>query len=654
MTISSSCGSNSTSNISAWALDWPVCSTRYHSPAAFFIVAIVMVAITIFTILGNAMVVLALWRFRSLRTMSNCLIGNLAISDLLLAITVLPVSTSHDLLGYWLYGRLWCTVWLCIDVLYCTASIWGLCTIAFDRYMATVYPMWYLDQRSERKAIFCIIFVWILSTLVSVAPFIGWQHMIQEFWTLNGQINRHECVLFDNNSYVVYSATSSFLIPTVLMCFMYIRIFTVLHSQGQMMEKSVCARRNALVEFHNATLDYRNGEEPTDFADGVTDFPTDFPTDYNEEECDVTTTTLLPSSADRGSSGGCLDKGEVDAELGERLVNNYGESPEKVSVKSFPSQGGTASVDQLICDKKTLCHLRSSPVTRRQLRSNSLAVPCDRGRYSARRYRRNSNFLSQDHRHHRRRPCSLHSSLSLPRSASQTDVTGDVTEVLNGDVGSPLDKSVDEVLSDNTNICHHGATTDEVSIYVSRDDDVINKETFKDVSAKEPSEEVSDKVKVMETFYVPDADSGDSEITGYDVTGYDVIRKGRKSIAAVLPRPTLHAVFKTRRRKGFSMAMSIRTRFQIREQSATKRMLLIMASFCVCWMPFVVMYITRAVCSTCFVDHHLQAAVIWLGYANSCLNPVLYTLFNDDFRQAFKDLAGIGGKSDRRRGRFRY
>jgi hypothetical protein len=65
--------------------------------------------------------------------MSNCLIGNLAVSDLLLAVTVLPVSTANDVLGYWVLGSTMCTVWLSIDVLYCTASIWGLCTIAFDR-----------------------------------------------------------------------------------------------------------------------------------------------------------------------------------------------------------------------------------------------------------------------------------------------------------------------------------------------------------------------------------------------------------------------------------------------------------------------------------------------------------------------------------------
>jgi len=46
-------------------------------------------------------------------------------------------------LGYWVFGRAACQIWLTLDVLYCTASIWNLCVIAFDRFTATMYPVWY-------------------------------------------------------------------------------------------------------------------------------------------------------------------------------------------------------------------------------------------------------------------------------------------------------------------------------------------------------------------------------------------------------------------------------------------------------------------------------------------------------------------------------
>ena len=32
----------------------------------------------------------------------------------------------------------------------------------------------------------------------------------------------------------------------------------------------------------------------------------------------------------------------------------------------------------------------------------------------------------------------------------------------------------------------------------------------------------------------------------------------------------------------------------------------------------------------------------WLGYLNSCINPLIYTIFNPEFRKAFKKILGMG------------
>lgn len=59
-------------------------------------------------------------------------------------------------------------------------------------------------------------------------------------------------------------------------------------------------------------------------------------------------------------------------------------------------------------------------------------------------------------------------------------------------------------------------------------------------------------------------------------------------------------------------------------------------AFLVCWTPFFVVHITRALCPTCAVPPRLVSAVTWLGYVNSALNPVIYTIFNAEFRTVFR------------------
>jgi octopamine/tyramine receptor len=46
-------------------------------------------------------------------------------------------------------------------------------------------------------------------------------------------------------------------------------------------------------------------------------------------------------------------------------------------------------------------------------------------------------------------------------------------------------------------------------------------------------------------------------------------------------------------------------------------------------------------CESCCPSEKLVNFITWLGYLNSALNPVIYTIFNLDFRRAFKKLLGL-------------
>ncbi|KAL3865125.1 hypothetical protein ACJMK2_006754 [Sinanodonta woodiana] len=70
-----------------------------------------------------------------------------------------------------------------------------------------------------------------------------------------------------------------------------------------------------------------------------------------------------------------------------------------------------------------------------------------------------------------------------------------------------------------------------------------------------------------------------------------------------------------------------------RERRATLVLGLIMVAFIVCWFPFFTLYIITSWCR-CIGDI-VFAIVFWAGYCNSALNPIIYTIFNRDFRLAF-------------------
>ncbi|KAI5622093.1 alpha-2B adrenergic receptor [Silurus asotus] len=83
----------------------------------------------------------------------------------------------------------------------------------------------------------------------------------------------------------------------------------------------------------------------------------------------------------------------------------------------------------------------------------------------------------------------------------------------------------------------------------------------------------------------------------------------------------------------FAKRMSI----VIRENRLTFVLAVVIGVFVVCWFPFFFSYSLQAVCpETCKLPNPVFTFFFWLGYCNSCLNPVIYTIFSKDFRRAFK------------------
>ncbi|NP_001166889.1 5-hydroxytryptamine receptor 1D [Cavia porcellus] len=74
-----------------------------------------------------------------------------------------------------------------------------------------------------------------------------------------------------------------------------------------------------------------------------------------------------------------------------------------------------------------------------------------------------------------------------------------------------------------------------------------------------------------------------------------------------------------------------------RERKATKTLGIILGAFIVCWLPFFVVSLVLPICrDSCWIHPALFDFFTWLGYLNSLINPIIYTVFNEDFRQAFQ------------------
>ncbi|XP_076679259.1 serotonin receptor [Andrena cerasifolii] len=81
-----------------------------------------------------------------------------------------------------------------------------------------------------------------------------------------------------------------------------------------------------------------------------------------------------------------------------------------------------------------------------------------------------------------------------------------------------------------------------------------------------------------------------------------------------------------------------------RERKAAKTLAIITGAFVACWLPFFLVTLLRAICEVCEPPELIASVFLWLGYFNSTLNPVIYTVFSPEFRQAFKRMLCGGSR----------
>ena len=190
-----------------------------HITIQTILISIILLAVILGTIIGNILVCIAVCLVRKLRRPCNYLLVSLAVSDLCVAVLVMPTALLYEVLEEWRFGPLFCDIWVSFDVLSCTASILNLCAISVDRYWAITKPLEYGVKRTPRRMMLCVVLVWLGAACISLPPLLilGNEHKTPD--------GRPDCIVCQNVAYQIYATLGSFYIPLAVMLFVYYQIF---------------------------------------------------------------------------------------------------------------------------------------------------------------------------------------------------------------------------------------------------------------------------------------------------------------------------------------------------------------------------------------------------------------------------------------------
>ncbi|KAG7492768.1 hypothetical protein MATL_G00017750 [Megalops atlanticus] len=188
-----------------------------HGSVEKVLIGGILTMLTFMTICGNLLVVISVCFVKKLRQPSNYLIVSLAVADLSVALAVMPFVSITDLIGgQWIFGQLFCNVFIAMDVMCCTASIMTLCVISIDRYLGITKPLTYPVRQSGRCMAKIVLSVWLLSASITLPPLFGWAQNLND-----GKV----CLISQDFGYTIYSTAVAFYIPMSVMLIMYYRIY---------------------------------------------------------------------------------------------------------------------------------------------------------------------------------------------------------------------------------------------------------------------------------------------------------------------------------------------------------------------------------------------------------------------------------------------
>ena len=138
--------------------------------------AAILVCLILLAFVGNVLVCITVFKSACLRTIPNMFITNLAVSDILMAVVCMPISLHVLTSGKWPFSSSLCDMHGFFMFTFGIVSQVNMSAIAVNRYFALCRPFECKAIFTKINVLFMIAILWILPSVASVPPLVGWGH----------------------------------------------------------------------------------------------------------------------------------------------------------------------------------------------------------------------------------------------------------------------------------------------------------------------------------------------------------------------------------------------------------------------------------------------------------------------------------------------
>ncbi|KAG5669954.1 hypothetical protein PVAND_000243 [Polypedilum vanderplanki] len=137
----------------------------FHKPLTLVIFSILYIITFFVGLFGNFLVCYVVARQRTMQTVTNFFITNLAFADILLCLFCVPLTPTYTFLGRWIFGKFLCHLVAFLQCWCVYLSTLTLTSIAIDRFFIIIFPF-----RPRMKVVTCLcilVLIWIIGFLLT-------------------------------------------------------------------------------------------------------------------------------------------------------------------------------------------------------------------------------------------------------------------------------------------------------------------------------------------------------------------------------------------------------------------------------------------------------------------------------------------------------
>ncbi|XP_017148681.1 neuropeptide CCHamide-1 receptor isoform X2 [Drosophila miranda] len=143
-----------------------------------YIVPILFALIFVVGVLGNGTLIVVFLSVRQMRNVPNTYILSLALADLLVIITTVPLASTIYTVEYWPYGSFLCSLSEFMKDVSIGVSVFTLTALSGDRYFAIVDPLRKFHahgggRRATRMTLAIAVSIWLLAIICGLPALIG-------------------------------------------------------------------------------------------------------------------------------------------------------------------------------------------------------------------------------------------------------------------------------------------------------------------------------------------------------------------------------------------------------------------------------------------------------------------------------------------------